>query len=318
MRDAVMTDTSAPPEGRAWRQARHSALVQDVLASLTQRPANLLGFREVQKKLQLGEPRYLGQQQVSLDQIAGSVSRETDFTRSFLPRQENLQERWQRIEQLRASGRDLPPVELYKVGQVYFVCDGNHRVSVARQHGTASLRAIVWEYETHVPLEPDCDVDDLLRAAAHAAFLEGTNLERAVPGAQIRLTQAESYDALLGEIQAYQQIFSTIDHREVSADEAIALWYDIRYMPVVEVVRQSQVHRRFPGRTETDLYLWLLRGRRELEASLGHHVSFEEATRTLTQQAAGGRLGPLGIPRALGRLLRGVACPGKILSSARQ
>lgn len=276
-----MTQTHSTPKVREWRKARRSAFVQDVLASFTQRPANLMSFGHVQQKLQLSDLRYLGLQEVPLDQIVGSVGRYTEFNRFFFPRQDNLQERWQRIEQLRAAGRNLPPIELYKVGQAYFVRDGHHRVSVARQHGTFALEAMVWEYETNVPLEPESDVDDLLCKMAHAAFVERTNVEHDHPGLQIKLTQPKGYEDLLCEIEAHREIFSRIEQRELSNDEALALWYDIRYSPLIEIMRQFHILQHFPGLTEADLYLWLCCNQQELEGSYGHHILLEEAARDL-------------------------------------
>jgi hypothetical protein len=274
----------ATAESREWRQARHSAFVQDVLAAFTRRSADLMSFEDVHQKLQLRSLHYLDLQEVPLDQIVGSVGRYTDFTRAFFPRQDHLQERWQRIEELLATGRDLPPIELYKVGQVYFVRDGNHRVSVARQHGKSTLKACVWEYETHIPLEPDSDVDDLLCKTAHGAFVECTNIDHLCPGAQVKLTQPSGYEDLLGEIHTYQQILSRIDRREIASDEALTLWYEIRYIPIVEIIRQCGVLQYFPGRTEADLYLWLCRNLQELEESYGHHVLGQEAAYDLSKR----------------------------------
>jgi hypothetical protein len=268
-------------ESREWKQARQSAFVQDVLAAFTRRPADLMSFEDVHQKLQLSSLNYLDLQEVPLDQIVGSVGRYSDFTRAFFPRQDHLQARWQRIEELLATGRDLPPIELYKVGQAYFVRDGNHRVSVARQHGKSTLKACVWEYNTHIPLGPDSDIDDLLCKTAHAAFVECTNIEQVCPGARIRLTQPAGYEDLLEEIQIYHQIFSGIDGREIASDEALSLWYEIRYTPIVEIIRQRGILQFFPGRTETDLYLWLCRNLRELEASYGRYVLGQEAAQDL-------------------------------------
>jgi hypothetical protein len=240
-----------------------------------------MSFEDVQQKLQLRNLNYLDLQEVPLDQIAGSVGRYSDFTRAFFPRKDHLQARWQHIEELLAMGRALPPIELYKVGQVYFVRDGNHRVSVARKRGMPTLRAHVWEYETHIPLEPDSDIDDLLCRTAHAGFMECTDLNRVCPGAQIRLTQPGAYEDLLSEIQSYQQIFSQVDGREIPRDEALALWYDIRYTPIVEIIRERGILQFFPGRTETDLYLWLCRNLRDLEASYGRYVLGQEAAQDL-------------------------------------
>jgi hypothetical protein len=295
-----MRGTCTTFESREWKQARQSAFIQDVLAAFTRRPVDLMSFEHVHQKLQLSSLHYLDLQTVPLDQIVGSVGRYTDFNRAFFPRQDHLQQRWQRIEELVATGRELPPIELYKVGQVYFVRDGNHRVSVARQHGKSALKACVWEYETHIPLEPDSDVDDLLCKTAHVAFVECTNIDHLCPGAKIKLTQPGGYEDLLREIQAYQQILSEIDGREIANDEAITLWYEIRYNPIVEIIRLCGVLQYFPGRTETDLYLWLCQNLRELEASYGHDILLDEAAHDLSKRFGRNPLAARRIEQAFG------------------
>jgi hypothetical protein len=277
-----MTEPYAAPGSLDWKQARRSAFVQEVLSVFTQRPTGLMSFDHVQQKLQLDNVRYLELQDVRVDLIAGSVGRYSDFTRAFFPRKDHLQQRWQRIDELVASGHALPPIELYKVGQVYFVRDGNHRVSVARQRGLTTLRAKVWEYETDVPLGPDHDVDDLLCRTAHAAFVERTQIDTLCPDVQIRLTQPDGYEHLLGEIEAYQRILSGIDGREIPFDEAVTLWCEIRYVPIIEIIRHRYVLEEFPGRTETDLYLWLLRNQADLESRYERDVLMAEAADDLT------------------------------------
>ncbi|MEE8390078.1 MAG: acetylxylan esterase [Anaerolineae bacterium] len=293
-------------ETREWEQARRSAFVQDVIAAFTRRPADLLPFEEVRQKLHLSNVRYLGLQDVPLDHIAGSVGRYQDFTRAFFPRQDGIRDRWQRIVQLTTTGGGLPPVELYKVGRVYFVRDGNHRVSVARQHDAPSIEAYVWEYETRVPLEPDTDVDDLLCKAAHATFLEHTNIDRLCPDVHIELTQPDGYEDLLYEIETFQQALSQIDERKVPFDEAVALWCEMQYEPIVEIIRQRDILREFPGRTEADLYLWLRRSQEELEVRYGHQVLMEEAADDLARRFGEKSSPTRQIKKAVGRVAEGV------------
>jgi len=279
-----MRETYKVSQSLGWKQARRAAFVQDVLTTFTQRPACLLSFEHVSQKLKLSTVHYLDLQDVRLDQIVGSVGRYTDFTRTFFPREDYLQDRWQQIEHMITSGHQLPPVELYQVGQAYFVRDGNHRVSVARQCGIGSIKAYVWEYETPVPLQADSDVDDLLCKTAHAAFLECTHVDRLCPGVEIRLTQPDGYEELLHEIEAYQQILSKIDERELSFDEAVTLWYELRYLPIVELIRQRFILAEFPGRTETDLYLWLCHNLKELETQYEHPLLLDQAADHLTKR----------------------------------
>ena len=278
-----MSETSVA-QVQNWQQARRTAFIQDVLASLTNRPADLLPFEEVRQRLDLRNIHYLGLQDVPLEQIVGSVGRYRDFNRAFFPRQDSLGERWQRIRQLAISGGGLPPVELYKVGHVYFVRDGNHRVSVARQNKAPDIQAYVWEYETRVPLEPDIDVKDLWDKASRTDFLKRTNLDRICPEAQIELTHPDGYDNLLYEIEAFQQNLSQIDERDVPFDKAVALWYEMRYTPIIESIRQRDILQEFPGRTETDLYLWLRRNLEELEVRYGEKILVEEAANDLAQR----------------------------------
>ncbi|MFC2036413.1 hypothetical protein ACFLYD_00370 [Chloroflexota bacterium] len=279
-----MIQSYTASQSREWKRARQAAFVQDVLAAGMRRPAHLISFQQVSRKLQLGNVRYLDLQVVALNQIVGSVDRYHDFNRAFLPRLDNLQERWQRIEQLMTTGRELPPIELYKVGRAYFVRDGNHRVSVAQHHQARSIKAYVWEYETDLPLEPGCDVDELLCRYAHEAFLKQTNVDRLCPDFNIRLTQPDGYEVLLTEIEAFQQIIARIDEREVPFDEAVTLWCEMCYAPIVDIISRRHVLQEFPGRTETDLYLWLSRNYEELGGRYGSGVLMEEAADDLAKQ----------------------------------
>jgi hypothetical protein len=297
-----MRRTYGTSESLAWKRARRAAFVRDIVATFTQRPESLLSFDHVCQKLKLDNVHYRDLRVVSLDHIVGSVGRYTDFTRAFLPRQDSLQDRWQRIEQMVATGRELPPIELYQVGHAYFVRDGNHRVSVARQCGITKIKAYVWEYDTPVPLQPDSDVDDLLCRTAHAAFLERTRIDHLRPDLSIKLTQPDGYEDLLCEIEAYQQILSEVDRRELSSDEAVTLWCDLRYGPIVAIIRERYALQEFPGRTQTDLYLWLCRNRRELEARYGHHVLMKEAADDLSERFGGSPFPMRQFKRAFARM----------------
>ena len=279
-----MSEMFTPGITREWKEARQAAFAQDILSTLTRRPADLLPFEEVRHRLGLRDTRYLGLQNVPLEQIVGSVGRYRDFTRAFFPRKDELQDRWKRIARLGTTGSGFPPIELYKVGQAFFVHDGNHRVSVARQQKAPTIEAYVWEYQTRVPLEPDTDVKDLWNKAARAEFLERTDLDRICPDESIELTDPEGYDDLLYEIEAFQQSLSKIDERDVPFDEAVALWYEMRYTPVVELVLQREVLKEFPDRTEADLYLWLRRNLEELEVRYGEKVLLEEAAEDLAER----------------------------------
>jgi hypothetical protein len=174
-----------------WNQARRKALWQRMsyTLGLTKRPVNLLSFDDVQAKLRLHQNAYRGLQEVPLYQIVGSVGRYHDFTRTFLPLVESDGARWRRVAELQSEA-GLPPIELYRVGDAYFVKDGNHRVSVARQLGAQAIEAYVWEYESSVGgVTSDTQVDDLIVKAEYRAFLDRTRLDIRRPEAHIMLTE---------------------------------------------------------------------------------------------------------------------------------
>ena len=311
-----MNSLGPPNTQRLWEQARRKAFVHDVLSALTQRQGDLLPFDRVRSSLHLSNARYLGLQDVPLDQIVGSVGRYQDFTRAFFPRAGVAPDRWREIAYLTAIiDGNLPPVELYKVGQLYFVRDGNHRVSAARQQKMLCVPAHVWEYETRVPLEPDLALEELLAKAAYAAFLEHTGADRFLcAGMSVELTQPEGYDDLLGQIEAFQYGLSRIDEREVPFAEAVELWCQMRYTPVVEIIRERDILHEFPGRTEADLYLWLCRNQEELATRYGRDVLVDEAAADLA-----GRFGERPSPtrqvkRTIGRVAGGVSGLGSRLA----
>lgn len=237
--------------------ARRAAFVHDLLSALTGRPADLLSFDEVKERLRLARVVDRGVREVPLQVIVGTIEREREFNRVFLPREESLRERWDDVANLARSSTGFPPVELYKVGEAYFVVDGHHRVSVARSVGAPAVEAHVQEFPTPVPLAADASLEDVLLREGLADFLAATGLtlERAD---EYRVTEPRGYERLLDHISVHRY-FRGIDlAREFSWDEAVASWRDLVYRPTVEVIRRRGVLEAFPGRTETDLYLYTM------------------------------------------------------------
>jgi hypothetical protein len=135
-------------------QARRKAAWRDWVSLLTKKKNHLLSFNEIRQELPITGQHYLGYQMVPLDKIVGSEGRYHEFDRAFYPREKRTQDRWLRIDQAHYDDVTLPPVELIKVGQGYFVRDGNHRVSVARARGHQVVDAYVTEVE--MAIEDHC------------------------------------------------------------------------------------------------------------------------------------------------------------------
>jgi hypothetical protein len=141
---------------------------------------------------------------------------------------------------------------------VYFVVDGHHRVSVARQQGQEFIEAEVRECRVKVPVGPDLRPEELEILGARVDFLERTGLDRLRPEAQIEVTVPDGYDKILEHIAVHRYFMGLDEERDISEEEAVAHWYDTVYLSIVKVIRERDILKEFPGRTESDLYLWVL------------------------------------------------------------
>lgn len=267
-----------------FHRARLRAKLESVVARLTGRSTELLSYEEVRKRLKARERSSEQLEDIPLNAIVGSVGRYKDFTRSFLPKQASTKDRWARVEVAMTGMEGVPPIEVYKVGNAYFVRDGNHRVSVARQFGSDYIQAYVTEVDTKVPLSPDVKPDDLIIKAEHADFLEHTKLDKVRPEADLRVTAPGRYQVLEEHIAVHRYFMGREQERYVPYEEAVGHWYDEVYVPVVRLIRQRGILRDFPERTETDLYIWLSQHKAELEDELGWEVSPEMAVSDLVER----------------------------------
>ena len=279
-RNRVRTRTS-----RDFEQAHRWAFMHDALSLVRYGPADLLPFEAVREKLNLDTRSYLGIQEVPLDKIVGSVGRYEDFTRTFMPRKTNTRPRWESIDSLVDSG-GWPPIELYKVSDTYFVRDGNHRVSVARQLGMDTIEAEVWEYPTRVPLETDDDLDDLILRSEYLEFLDDTQLDRLRPDQYIVLTLPGGYWELEESIAIHRHWDSLEQKKDISWLEAVTNWYDKIYLPLITKIQNEDILSFFPGRTESDLAVWVLRHWEKLERDYGgEDVAPDEAVEDFAERA---------------------------------
>ncbi len=246
-----------------WVRARRAVLVQRVVCAFKSCSVDLIPFEEARKRLLLTQRQCLGVQEVDLDRIRGSVGRPGDFTSAFLPRKGNLRDRWVRVH---ASDRpeEVPAVELYKVGDAYFVVDGNHRVSSARRKRMKTITADVCEFETPVGLSAEADLREVIIRSEQAAFLNKTGLDRLRPGHELLFTTPGRYRELDCMIDAFREALTETRGETVGREEALLLWYDEVFLPAVAEIKRTGIPRRLFGSTAADLFLWMWRHRRRL------------------------------------------------------
>lgn len=271
-----------------FRRARGRAALVQIVDRLRGRPPDLLSYEDVRKRLNITPaqgPRTL--REIPLPAIVGSVGRYTDFTRGFLPKTDSDKDRWVRVMQGMTSMAGLPPIEVYQLGEAYFVLDGNHRVSVARQLGAERIEAYVTVIPSRVSLTPDTRPDDLIIKAEYVAFLEATRLDSLRPEADLSVTAPGQYPVLLEHIAVHRYFMGLERQGEVPYEEAVTHWYDQVYLPVIREIRAQGILGDFPRRTETDLYLWMAEHRAELARELGWELGPEVAVADLVPQDQG-------------------------------
>jgi hypothetical protein len=230
-------------------------VLADIARRLRREPDDvglILPFEEVVEALGRTGQHDAGLQVVPLDAIVGSVDRTADFDRGFRPTSPRLRSRWERIAAAQRRGESMPPVSLFKIGDLYFVRDGHHRVSVAKSLGRRDIDAYVTEIETRVPLDSETRLSDLPLKDHERLFFERVPLPQAARG-RVEVTDPWDYGRLAEAVEAWgyramQERGSFMDRAEVARR-----WFNDEYEPVTEMLRDGELSA--PGETETDAYM---------------------------------------------------------------
>jgi len=266
-----------------FNKARKQAFFTQLFKAFSPEKRELLSLHEVREALRARGETYRGMQQVPLEKIVGSEGRYQDFTKQFLPRYEYLRHRWQSIDKAHLSDVILPPIKLYEIGDVYFVRDGNHRVSVAKSQGVKEIDAEVVRLDTEVPLEGDATREGLRRAVIEherGRFYRRFKIRELLgDDADLTVSATGRYDELKSHVYGHKYYINEQNAVEIPLEDAIKSWYENVYSPIVRSIREAKLVARFPGRTETDLYLWIVKHWDLLKHRYGQDVPIEAAAR---------------------------------------
>jgi hypothetical protein len=237
----------------------------------------LLPFDEVIKHMPIRGQNYIGVKQIETDKIIGSVSRYHDFDRVFLPKQTHTRSRWESIDRAYFRQVVLPPIDVYKLTDYYFVKDGNHRVSVARERGQTFMDAYVTEIRTSGKIDKDTDINTLVLEQEYTDFVHQTKLDTLFPNEDFHFSLAGQYDKVLQHISVHRWFLGEKLNRPVSDEEAVVGWYKDLYQPLKKIITKHNILEKFPDRTGMDLYLWVIEHRWYLAEELNRRVSLESA-----------------------------------------
>lgn len=269
-----------------FRRERSKASIQGFWANITGKNLNLFKYDEISEKLRATAKSERGLQNIYLKDIVGSVGRYHDFNRNFLPLVDNDMHRWASVKtaMIGNSSNGVPPISVYKLGDAYFVLDGNHRVSIAKQMGFDQIEAYVTEIKTKASFSPHMSPTDLIIEEEYLKFLDETQIEKILPQIELKLTFTNLYDLLKEHINVHRYYMGIEQNRPIPYEEGLVHWYGTVYLPVVTIIRELGVLRSFPEQTETDMYLWILDHQTQLQELYGLPIRTDLAVTDLAKQ----------------------------------
>ena len=213
---------------------------------------HILPFEEVARALGRVGERRLGLELIELDSIIGTVDRSREFDRDFRPTSPRVRERWQRINLAQRKGEAMPPIDVYRIGELHFVKDGHHRVSVARALGHRDINAYVTEVLTQVGADREIRMRDLPLKSHQRLFFERVPLPNEARE-RIHLSDEWRYAALAEAVEAWGFRASQARNEQLSRQEVAEAWFRDEYVPVVEMLREAQLVPK--GVSDTEAYM---------------------------------------------------------------
>ncbi len=252
-----MPDTGLPQQDAQsdFTRERRRRAFSRIVSRLRMEPDDIsamLPFEEVVAALGRQSEYDLGLQSIPLDAIVGTVDRDRrQFDRQFRPASSGVRGRWEGIATARRRGQAMPPIDVYRIGELYFVKDGHHRVSVARALGDTHIDAYVREVRTTVGATPELRRSQLPLKAHERIFRERVPLPPQLE-AQIRLSDEWRYAQLAAIIESWGLRLSYARGRLLSREEIASAWFHDEYEPVMEVLREAEVG---GAGTDTERYL---------------------------------------------------------------
>jgi hypothetical protein len=270
-----------------FSRARTRELLSRMAGLLDPGRERLLSFEDVVAVLKPGSETYMGMKAVSVDLIVGSEGRYRDFNRHFLPRREFLRSRWVRVDLAHYQDVPLPPVRLYEIGGLYFVRDGNHRVSVARMQGQGAIDAEVTSLDAEVSLRPGMTLEELKREVLSfekRRFYERTKFGVLTGDQYLDFTSPGRYDVIVEHILVHKYFVNESMTGEIGFDQALFSWHENVYRPIILAIEEEGLLSRFPGRTPSDLYVFIVQHWDELKRKYGLEYPLSEAARDYGQR----------------------------------
>jgi hypothetical protein len=235
-------------------RARRRATIAKLVARLRGEPDDvgvILPYSEVLAALGFVSERSIGLKVVQLDAVVGTIDRERDFDRRFRPTSGRVRSRWEQIAGAMRRGESMPPVDLLQIGEIYFVRDGHHRVSVSRALGRTDIDANVTEVLTRVDASAAIKLTDLPLKSHERVFFERVPLPDTAR-AEIKLSDPWDYAELAESVEAWGFRAMRDRNEAINRRTTAHQWLETEYRPVVAMLREADL---VGDGTETEAYM---------------------------------------------------------------
>lgn len=263
-----------------FSKAHNKALINEIAHFLSPKEASLISFNDIKYFLKPRNELYLGMKTIPVNKIVGSEGRYKDFDNEFFPKSQFMKNRWMHVDEANIQSITLPPIKVYELAGLYFVRDGNHRVSVAKLRGIEFIDAEVVSLQSEIVLSPMRSLKSMVRQIisyekrefyAETLFGDITDfwgLDFSTPG---------QYDVIYHHIITHKYFMNQSKPDEIPLEEAVLSWFKDVYCPIVAAIESKHIMRDFHGRTKSDLYVWLVKYWDELKKKFGEDIPIDEA-----------------------------------------
>ena len=261
-----------------FNKAKSRAIVNEMQHFLKPDEAKLISFYDLKELLHPDNETYIGMKTVPVASIVGSEGRYNDFDNMFFPKKSHLKNRWESIDRAHLQNTILPPINLYEIGGLYFVRDGNHRVSVARARGIEFIDAEVTSLRTEIRLKPGYTIQYLLKQIIQyekRVFYSETAYGDITDDWSLDFTTPGQYDVIYNHILTHKYYLNLSHTEEISMPDAIISWYNMVYTPVLATIRRHKMMVKFRQRTPSDLFVWLVKYWEDFKAKYGEDTPLD-------------------------------------------
>lgn len=276
------------PEAESdFTRARNKALFNEIQHLLTPEEASMISLNAVRKIIKTQSEIYIGMKVIPINKIIGSEGRYKDFDNQFFPKRSIIKERWEHVDEAVIKDIVLPPIKVYELGGLYFVRDGNHRVSVAKAKGVEFIDAEVISLQTEIRLSPVRTLQGMMKqiiAWEKRNFYFETSFGDITDYWVLDFSTAGQYDLIYEHILTHKYFINLNKSEEITMEEAITSWFNNVYLPVVHTIKKYKIMKYFKKNTICDLYVWIIKSYDELKKKFGEELPLDEIVNDIKRE----------------------------------